>query len=160
MIFLKKALICMVMLILCTSIAFGNTNEMKPGYGIEGVIYLGNTRDQVIQAWGEPDMVLPLELYFGPSAEGWKGYFYVDYDISLAFNQYDKIIHIATKSNKYFTPEGIKVGHSFDDVVKVYGNDYFKERCVDEEWDYKLRYEKEGFEFHFTGNSLGQIGVF
>lgn len=155
----KVLLISLTLILLFSSPVFAETYYVIPERGIEGVVYLGNTKDQITQNWGEPEMILPLEEIFGSSVKGCKGYFYPDYSINLAFDDKDILFYIGTESNKYITKEGIMMGDLFSKVVNIYGEDYFKEREVDENFDYKIVYEKPGYEFKFSNDSLGYIGV-
>lgn len=153
MVKMKKTLI-LVFFLLCYTYSICNAKQYQiiPGYGIDGVIYIGNTKQQVLKSWGDPAMIIPLGNVFGPAAKDWQAYFYPKYMINLIFSKEDKIIFIGAKSDLYSTPEGIKAGSSLDNVIKTYGNDYFKEASNDKEYDTKIKYDKLGYEFHIKDN--------
>jgi hypothetical protein len=160
MVLMKKTLILLLFL-LCYTYSAGNakTYQIIPGYGIDGVIYIGNTKEQVLKSWGEPAMIVPMENILGPAAKAWQAYLYPKYMINLIFSKEDKIIFIGAKSDLYSTPEGIKAGSSLDTVVKTYGNDYFKEASNDKECDYKIKYDKLGYEFSIKNDYVFEIVI-
>ena len=156
---MRKVILCLFILTILTSSA-ALANQIKPDYGIDGVIYLGNTKDQVIASWGQPTMSIPAEVFLGVLGKNCEGYFYTKYSIGLIFDKDGRIIYIATSSTKHATVEGIKVGDGLNAVLNTYGSDYYKEKTIDPKYDYRIRYEKLGYEFRFKNDKVTDIGVF
>ena len=157
---MKKFLIIFFLFMILAVSSASAQYVMTPDYGIEGVIYLGNSRNDVLNSWGEPTAIVPLSLALGVYGEGSDLYVYRSYSLSLFFNKEDKLSYISASSGNYATPEGIRAGDSLDEVIYTYGNDYFKERTYDPNYDYRIRYEKLGFEFRFKDDIVTDIGIF
>ncbi len=158
---MKKITVILMVLIFLSSFA-ASTGEYKMvgGYGIDDLIYLGNTEDQIEEYWGEPTATIPLEVFLGSYGKDGAAYFYAPYGITLLFDGKGKLVYIAVASGDYVTAEGIKVGDGENKVISTYGSDYFKERAFDPKNDYRLRYEKSGYEFSIRDGKVIGIGVF
>lgn len=158
---MKKYLISLFFcVILLSSVTLAGNYQVKGDYGVEGLVYLGNTKEQITSAWGEPTASIPLELYLGSFGEDAEAYFYASYGTGVFFDAEDVIVYIAVSGESYITAEGIRISDTLDKVTGTYGSDYFKERPYDPKNDYRLRYEKLGYEFSFRDGKVIAIGVF
>jgi len=140
------------------SVTTSGTYIIKPFRGIEGVIYLGNTKDQVWNVWGEPSMIESMAQYFGPDAEEWRGYFFKNYNIYLLFNEEDKITAIGAISSAYTTEKGIKTGDSVETLVSTYGSNY-SQKPGGKDADYKINYSSMGLEFNIKNGKIAGIVI-
>lgn len=93
-----------------------------PGYGISGVIYIGNKINDIISAWGEPDGTFNL----GEELVSTYG------DIGVVPDNSGRIKIILVIADTYKTANGIKVGSGFQEVKAIYGTQYMTQTSPQE----------------------------
>ncbi|MEW6279602.1 MAG: hypothetical protein AB1758_13320 [Candidatus Eremiobacterota bacterium] len=115
-----------------------------PGVRV-GDLKVGAPAASVRQAWGAPTTVSPLS---GVQGEVWH---YEDQAVSLVIHG-DKIHGVMVGTGDFITREGLKVGSSADEAVRIYGRDY--EESGQHRW-YKLK----GIGFQLAGGRISEIRI-
>lgn len=157
----KGCMAVMMALVMAASVSqvsfawsFGGKKEEAKGYEYvsgETRVVMNQDAAPVIAGLGKPTDVFeqPSCAYQGND----RVYYYADVDVTTyTENKKEKVASVYLKTDQVQTEEGLKVGGTYDEMVKVYGKDY-------KEINQIYTYKKNGTElsFEMTNQKISAI---